>query len=255
MVATILLGFAITQFISIPEGTNQIPIGGFLLPLNVNLTTIITIAIAGMTASGTDWILRDHPALSGRSTIPHLILPAISAWTQSVILNNMANTPFKWIAFTVGGIFLLVVILAEYIVIYPEDYRKPIAMSLLTALIYSLILAFTVALDSSVQRLIVSLPAVAIVVGVLSMRVFQLQLGVDWPILPSLACLLVTSQIAATLHYLPISPLSYGLLLLSVLYFMINFTINLQQGNKPQRAAIEGVIPLLIVWAIALWIN
>lgn len=255
VVATILLAFAIAQFIEIPGGTSQISIGGIFIPVNFNLSTIITIAVAGMTASGTDWILRDHPALSGRSTLPHLLLPAITAWVQSVTLHNMGDTPFKWIAFTVGGIFLLVVIIAEYIVIFPKDYRKPIAMSLLTALIYALILALSVALASTNQRLIISLPAVAIGAGVLGMRVFQLQLDQDWPLLPSLTCLLVTSQIAATMHYLPISPLSYGLIILGVLYFTINFTINLEQGVKLRRAAIEGLIPLIIIWVVALWIN
>lgn len=255
VIATVMLAFAISQFIDIPVGSSQFSIVGIVIPLNINLSTVITVAIAGMTASGTDWILRDHPTLSGRSTIPHLFLPSITAWVQSVTLNNMADTPFKWISFTVGGIFLLVVILAEYIVIYPEDYRKPIATALLTALIYALMLVLTVSLDSSNQRLIISLPAVALGAGMLSMRVFQLQLDQNWPILPSLSCLLITSQIAATFHYLPVSSLSYGLVLLGALYFPINFTINLDQGTNPKRAVVEGGIPLLIIWLVALWLN
>jgi len=255
VIATVMLAFAISQFIDIPVGSSQFSIVGIVIPLNINLSTVITVAIAGMTASGTDWILRDHPTLSGRSTVPHLFLPSITAWVQSVTLNNMADTPFKWISFTVGGIFLLVVILAEYIVIYPEDYRKPIATALLTALIYALMLVLTVSLDSSNQRLIISLPAVALGAGMLSMRVFQLQLDQNWPILPSLSCLLINSQIAATFHYLPVSSLSYGLVLLGALYFPINFTINLNQGTNPKRAIVEGGIPLLIIWLVALWLN
>ena len=120
---------------------------------------------------------------------------------------------------------------------------------------YALILVLTVSLDSSNQRLIISLPAVALGAGILSMRVFQLQLDQNWPILPSLACLLITSQIATTFHYLPVSSLSYGLVLLGALYFPINFTINLDQGVNPKRAVVEGVIPLLIIWLVALWLN
>lgn len=255
IIATILLAFAISQFIETPVGTRQFSVGGILIPFNLNLSTLITIAVALMTASGTDWILRDHPYLGGKSTIPHLLLPGITAWVQSVTLNNMGDTPFKWIAFTVGGVFLLFVIIAEYIVIFPEDYRKPIAASSLTALIYALILALSVALASTNQRLIISLPAVGLGAGILSMRVFQLQLEKDWPVLSSLASLLVVSQIAATLHYLPITPLSYSLILLGTLYFTINFTINLEQGSRPRRAAIEGIIPLVVIWIVALWIN
>lgn len=255
VVATILLGFSISQFIQKPMAGSSIFLVGILIPINFNLSTLITIAVAGMTASGTDWILRDHPALKGKSTIPHLLLPAITAWVQSVILNNMADTPFKWIAFTVGGIFLLVVILAEFIVIFPEDFRKPIAVSLLTALTYAVILALAVALDSTNQRLIIMLPAVSLGTGILSMRVFQLQLEKDWPVLPSFFTMLVVTQIASALHYLPITPLSFGLIMLGALYFTINFTIGLELGTNPKRAVFESLIPMVIIWTIAIWIN
>ena len=255
VVATILLAFAITQFIKIPEGSSYISLAGFLIPLNFNLSTIVTVAIAGMTASGTDWILRDHPELKGRSTIPHLLLPAITAWVQSVILNNVSDTPFKWVIFTFGGIFLLVVILAEYIVIFTKDFRRPIAIGILTSLLYSIILALSVALASTNQRLIISLPALGLGAFVLGLRAFQLNLPQEWPIIPSLACMLVISQLATALHYLPITPLSYGLILFGALYFMINLTINNEQGTPLTRAVIEGVIPLFIIWLVAIWIN
>jgi len=167
----------------------------------------------------------------------------------------MANTPFRWVIFTVGGVFLLIVILAEFIVIFPEDYRKPIAISLLTALTYAVILALSVSLVSTDQRLIISLPGIGLGAGILSMRVFQLHMEREWQYLPALSCLVVTSQLAAGLHYLPITPLSYGLILLGTLYFSINFAINLDQGVIPRRAAFEGIIPLLIIWVVALWIN
>lgn len=255
VVATILLAFAITQFIQIPAGNSSLSLGGFIIPFNFNLSTIITISIAGMTASGVDWILRDHPYLAGRTTIPHLLIPAITAWVQSVILNNMAETPIKWIAFTVGGVFLLIVILAEYIVIFPEDYRKPIATALLTAFIYAMLLAFLVALESTDQRLIISLPAVGLATGILSMRVFQFQSEQEWPMLPSLVCLLVTAQFAAALHYLPISPLSHGLILTGTIYFTINFILSIDRGVSTRRSVIESIIPLLIIWLVAIWIN
>lgn len=255
VLATILLGFALSQFIQKPESGSLLSVVGILIPINFNISTLITIAVAGMTATGTDWLLRDHPGLQGKSTVPHLLLPAITAWVQSVILNNMAETPFKWIAFLVGGIFLLIVILAEYIVIFPEDYRKPIAVSLLSALFYAVILALSVALDSTNQRLIIILPAVSLGTGILSIRIFQLQLEKEWPLLPSLATMLMVTQIATVLHYLPVSSLSFGLILLGALYFTITFTIGVENGTNPRRAAVEGLIPMLLVWVIALWIN
>ena len=255
VVATILLAFAITQFINIPSGNSSISLGGFIIPYNFNLSTLITISIAGMTASGVDWILRDHPNLASRSTIPHLLIPAITAWVQSVILNNMADTPVKWIAFTVGGVFLLLVILAEYIVIFPDDYRKPFSTAILTAFIYAMLLALLVDLDSTDQRLIISLPAVGLATGILSMRVFQLQSDQEWPWLPSIVCLLVAAQLSAALHYLPITPLSLGLIILGIIYFTINFILSLNRGVSSRRAVIENIIPFLLISLVAIWIN
>jgi len=254
VVATILLTYALTQIIDTPQTPQNFSIGGFLVPFSFNFSTLITFAVAAITASGTDWILRDHPNLEDRSIIPHLFLPAISAWAQNVILNNMPNTPLKWVVFIGGGAFLFVVILSEYIAIFPEDYRRVLAISLLTALSYGLFLTLTVALESADQRLIISIPVIAVGAGILSMRVLQLQTQTEWPVIPAVASALITSQIAAALHYLPISPLSHGLFLFAVLYFIINFNTNLIAGNPIRQAVIESIVPLIIISGFALWI-
>ena len=147
VVATILLTYGLTQIIGAPQAPQNYSVGGFLVPISFNFSTLITFAVAAITASGTDWILRDHPELKDRSIIPHLFLPAIAAWAQNIILNNMPNTPLKWIVFLGGGAFLFIVILSEYIAIFQEDYRRLLAISLLTALSYGLFLTLTVALE------------------------------------------------------------------------------------------------------------
>ena len=254
VVATILLIYGLTQIIDAPRAPQNFPVGMFLIPVSFNFSTLITFAVAAITASGTDWILRDHPELKDKSIIPHLFLPAIAAWAQNVILNNMTNTPLKWVVFLGGGIFLFVVILSEYIAIFQEDYRRLLAISLLTALSYGLFLTLTVALESANQRLIISIPAIAVGVGILSMRVLQLQTQTEWPVIQAAASVLLTSQIAAALHYLPISPLSHGLFLFAVLYFTINFNTNLMSGNPIRQAVIESVVPLVIISGFALWL-
>ena len=255
VVATILLTYGLTQIINAPQTPQNFSIGGFLVPFSLNFSTLITFAVAAITASGTDWILRDHPELKDRSIIPHLFLPSIAAWAQIIILNNMPNTPLKWVVFLGGGVFLFIVILSEYIAIFEEDYRRLLAISLLTALSYGLFLTLTVALESANQRLIISIPAIAIGAGTLSMRVLQLQTQKEWPIIQAVASTLLISQIAAALHYLPISPLSHGLFLFAVLYFTINFNTNLIAGNPIRQAVIESIVPLIIISGFALWIS
>ncbi len=254
VVSTILLAFALPQLIAFPTNESNLNIGGFIIPFTFNYATIITIATAGLTASGTDWILRDHPEIRKFSSVPHLLLPALSAWVLSVTLNNMENSPSKWGALFTGGILLMLVISAEYISEFKEGYQQPLAVSLLTSLSYALFLALTISLFSGEQRLIIILPAVAIGTGALSMRTNQLHIQKGWPILESAVCLLVITQIASVLHYLPISPLSASLFLFGILYFVVNLIIGLDQKESIRLIALEVFLPLVLIFGLAIWI-
>lgn len=255
VVATIMLAYAISQAIDLPANPTPIVIGGIVVPFRFDLNFIVTLAVAGLTATGTDWIIRDHPAVSKKTTIPHLLLPTLSAWVLSISLNNLADVPFKWLVLLVGGVFLLVVILAEYFVLNPEDYRAPIGVALLTAIAYAMILALSVTLESTDQRLIVSVPAIMIGTGILSMRILQLQTSQSWPWLESIACIFFVTQTAAALHYLPLAPLANGVIVLGALFGIVNFIINLAQEVSFLRTVIESAVPFALALLLALLLN
>jgi hypothetical protein len=255
VVATIMLAYAISQAIDLPTNPTPIVVGGIIVPLRFDMNFIVTLAVAVMTASGTDWIIRDHPGVSQTTTLPHLLLPTLSAWVLSISLNNLADVPFKWLVLLVGGSFLLIVILAEYFVLNPDDYRAPIGVALLTSIAYAMILALSVTLESTDQRLIVSIPAIMIGTAVLSMRILQLQTGQGWPWLETTACILFVTQTAAALHYLPLTPLANGVIVLGALFSLVNFIINLNQEVSFRRTVIESVIPFVLSLLIALLVN
>ena len=226
-----------------------------MIPFNLSIPTIITIAVAGVTATGTDWIMRDHPTLTNKLTIPHLLLPTLSAWILSVSLNNLADVPLKWTVLIIGGVFIYLVILAEYIVLNPQDYRAPIAMAMLTAIAYAMILALAVALVSTDQRLIVLLPAIAVGAGILSMRILQLQTKLAWPVLEATACLLMIAQLATAMHYLPVTAISFGIMIMGALFSMVNFILNIEREIKFRRSLIEAAIPSILTIILAIWLN
>jgi hypothetical protein len=87
------------------------------------------------------------------------------------------------------------------------------------------------------------------------MRVLQLQTEIQWPILGSAGCLLVTTQIASALHYLPVNPLASGIIVLGVLYSAINFQVKIQQQFSLRRTVLESGIPLLLSLIFSLFIN
>jgi hypothetical protein len=208
-----------------------------------------------MTASGADWLLRDHPKLEEKSSLPHLLLPTLTAWILSVILSDLPNDPLWWVVFIVGGIFLILVILAEYIVLDEGDSRRPLAVTLLGALSFAMFLALIVSLRASNLRLVMILPAVALSSGALSVRVILLQNPDRLRVPEAVASLLIVTQLTAPLHYLPISPLSFGLILLGALYAMINFIVNTSQNESSRTLIIEPIFVLIILWGLAIWLN
>ena len=75
LLAAILLAYALSQFVNIESHIIPIQFLGVLLPVQIEFNTLVSIAVAGMTATGTDWLLRAHQRLGDKSTVPHWLLP------------------------------------------------------------------------------------------------------------------------------------------------------------------------------------
>ena len=255
VIAMILLAYALTQLISAPSRIIPISIGGIYLPINLDFSNVVALAVALITASGTDWILRDHPGLQAKSTLPNLLLPSTTSWVLYISLNNLGDSPLRWLIFFAGGLFLIAVILSEWTVLSEDSLQKPLAEILLTALAYALFLALLISVITAKQRLFISLPTIGLASIALSIRVIQLQINSQDAISLAAACMLVTTQIAAAMHYLPVQPISASLILLGTLYSTTNFSVNLEQQNSINRALLEAGAPLLLLLGIAIWIN
>jgi hypothetical protein len=92
-------------------------------------------------------------------------------------------------------------------------------------------------------------------VGVLSMRILQIQTEKNWPWLEATASMLFVVQIAAALHYLPLTPLAVGVILLGTLFSIITFIINLFHQVAFGRAVIESGITFVVSIILALFLN
>jgi hypothetical protein len=255
VIATIMLAYTLVKIVNVPSRVIPIEFLGIYIPITINFKTIIILSVAGMTASGADWLLRDHPRLEEKSSLPHLLLPALTAWILSVILSNLPNDPLWWAVFTIGGIFLILVILAEFIVIDQKDTRRTFATTILGALSFAMFLALIVSLRSSNLRLVMTLPAVALSSGALSFRVIHLQNPNQKQLPEAIASLIIVTQLTAPLHYLPISPLSFGFVLLGTLYAAINFFVNISQNEFSRNSLLEPISVLIILWGLAIVLN
>jgi len=228
---------------------------GFRLGVSINVQTVVTLLVAALTATGADWLLQDHPAIGKSNRLEHWLLPALTSWIISFPLFQLPLSPLWWAGFALGGGLLMLVLLAEYIVVDPDDVRQPPAAAGLTVVSFALYLALAVALRFSGMRLFLVLPALMLSGWLVSLRSMHLQLHGTWAFLPAAAIAVLLGQFAAALHYLPISPIAYGLVLLGPAYALTVLMVSLAEGQTLRQGLVEPVVVLLIVWGVALWIR
>jgi hypothetical protein len=65
----------------------------------------------------------------------------------------------------------------------------------------------------------------------------------------------VCIQIAAGLHYWPLSPIQFGLMLVGPLYGLTNLAINLSEDLPARRAAIEPAVVTALCWGLTFLIR
>lgn len=254
LAAAVLLTYALTRLISTPGLTLAIQLPGFYLSYPLTLGTAMTIMAAGLTATGMDWLLRSHPAFHGRSTLEHWLLPALTAFIIGVLLDSLPSGAVWWIGLAVGGVLLVSVFLAEYVAVDPGGPTYGLAAAGLIALSYTLFLLFIIALQIAGARLFLNLPAVALSGGLVSLRTLHLRLG-RWNFPWAIGVSIVSTQLAAALHYWPLTPLQTGLILLGPLYGLTALAYSLSQDVPLRSAFAEPAIILGGLWAAAVFLR
>lgn len=252
LAATILLAYALTHFLSLPAREITLQLPGFFLSFTLDLRTAVAFLAAGLTASGADWLLHDHPMLKGK-TYQHWILPALTALVIGFPLFQLPLGLGWWMLFLAGGLTLMMVLLAEYIVVDPDDVRYSLASAFLTAISFSLFLVLAIVLRKANARLTFELPAIAIAVFGLSARSLNLRTHGRWLWWESLAVAFITLQIAAAFHYWPATPVAFGLAVLGPAYALTSLFSRLAEGEPARQAVIEPLIILAAAWGGALW--
>jgi hypothetical protein len=255
LAAMILLAYALARFIDIPAKELALQLPGLYLTLQFNVRTVVAFLVAGLTASGADWLIRQHPAVKGGGTYEHWLLPGLTAWVIGIPLFQMPLGPLWWAGFAFGGAALMLVLVAEYIVVDPDDVRQPVAAAGLTAVSFALYLTLAIALRFSELRLYLILPALILAAALVSLRTLHLRLHGQWAFVQSGLIALLCGQFAAALYYWPLSAVSFGLAVLGPAYALTSLIVNLIEQEPLKIAIIEPAIVLAVVWGTALWIH
>ena len=149
----------------------------------------------------------------------------------------------------------MLVLVAEYIVVDSEDERYPMANAALTAVSYALFLILAISLQSAGIRLYLILPALILAAALVTLRSLHLRITDRWLYLPTLVIIIILAGIISALHYWPLSPVTYGLLVLGPAYSLTSLIGALTEGQPLRKAIIEPGLVLVAVLGAALWIR
>ena len=255
LTSTVLLAFALTHLIQTPGFNLDIQLPGFLFQLPLTLSTAMGLLTAGLTATGMDWLLRGHPALNGRPTYQWWLLPMLTTFVIGVPLAILPAGPTWWVAFLVTGTFLFFVFVAEYVVVDPGAPYYAISMAGLTAISYTLFFVLAVALRYGGLRLYILAPALFLAAALASLRILHLRLTGRWEYAWALGIAFVCMQVASGLHYWPLSPIQFGLMLIGSLYGLTSLAVNLGEDQPARRAVFGPAIILGLCCALAIVIQ
>ncbi len=251
LAATILLAYALTPFIRIPETELVLRLPFAVFEYKLSFNTIVSVLTALLAAAGTDWLLRSHPHLEGANLWLHLLLPALTAWTIGVPLSTLTIGLQWWAVFTMGGILLVMVFIAEYIVVDFQDARHGLATIGLTALSFALYLILAIAARTASLRLYLLLPLLMGPLALVCLRTLYLRAGSGWFVTWTFGIIAVTGQVIVGLQYLPLSPLAYGLILTGLAYALTNVAGSIQEGRSWPGLLIEPAFIMGFLWLLA----
>jgi len=255
LTSTVLLALALTRIIPSPEFNFELQLPGFFLTLPFNINTAMSLLTACLSGTGMDWLLRGHPSYKGGVTFQWWFLPTLTTFVISIPLSILPDGSAWWVGFIVSGIFLYFVFLAEYIAVNTDAPYYSISMVGLTAISYTLFFVLAVALRASEARLFLVTPALFLAASLASLRILHLRLNGSWEYAWTIGIGLICIQFATGLHYWPLTPVQFGLVLVGPLYGLVNLAANLGESIPTQRAVLEPAIATALCWGVAILIR
>ena len=251
LASTILLAYALTPFVNIPVTSLTLRLPFAVFTFSLNFSTIVSILVAALAGFGADWLLRSHPHRESKTTIDHSLLPALTAWVIGIPLSSLGFGLGWWILFAIGGILLVLIFVAEYIVVDFSDVRFGPAAGGLSALSFALFLILAISIRSTGLRLYLALPALAVPIFLISLRTLYLRTNGQWHLVWAAGITLVILQIAIGLQYLPVSPLGYGLYLVGPAYAITTAAVSIEEGRSLRSFWPEPVVVLVLLVLLA----
>jgi hypothetical protein len=219
--AIILLVNGISRFVEIPSRGFRLTVMNIQWVLEINGNLLFMLLLALLVVVGSESILRSHPALSGTSpqrkgstTAIHWILPGITAFGGSAAVNMFPPGPRWWLGLVLVTGLLILSIVGEYLALEQEGIRYDLASVGLNILGLTLLAVLLNAIHAGATRLALALPIIGVCVAAIALRLLDL-LDPQNPRKGYFAwgIGLLVSELALPLFFLPVSSVTFGLVL------------------------------------------
>jgi hypothetical protein len=258
VVAAIMLAFALTHMVIFPARLLSFNLFGILIEFLIDFGTLVNLLTAILAASGMDWLLHSHPEHQRYQKrwefIRHWILPVLTTLVLGVALRSSAGSMYWWVIFVMGNLLLIAVFIAEYNVVNVDDVRHPLAVVGLTSLSFALFLLLAMAIDSANLRLYSRLPLLGVGLMMVISRALFLRLG-KWHQVWAIIISLIILEMAVGFHYLPLSPIQYGALLVGAAYALTSIATAIEEARDQIAFWVEPIVMLAVILAVTVFWN
>ncbi|MBN2085026.1 MAG: hypothetical protein JW748_07345 [Anaerolineales bacterium] len=230
--AVILLVNGISRFVEIPSRGIRLTVWNIQWVIELNGNLLFMLLLALLVVVGTESILRTHPALSGapegqrtRGTAIHWILPGITAFGGSAAVNMFPPGPRWWFGLVMVTGLLIFSIVCEYLTIEKKGVRFDLASVGLNILGLTMLAMLLNAIHASQTRLTFALPVIAVGVAAIALRLLDLlESGMSIRKYFASGVGLLVAELALPLFYLPVSSVTFGLVLTLATHTVVGVT-------------------------------
>jgi len=255
-VSLILVGLALSRVVELPAGKGPVFLSLTVLgsPLRLELSKAWLVAplLAGLACAGTDSILRSHP-LSRGSTFAFWILPGLATLLAAIFLPWAPAWPYWLGGLALTGLFLPLVVVAEYHTVDPSDPRYNLARLGLNVAAYLIALVLFALIYRTRTRALLSATATLAGSGLLALELLRgTQQSLRRTGLHALIVGLIMGEVVWALNYWRMGSATAAMFLLLTFYVLTGLSQQAILGRFNRRVLLEFGLVALVGLALLL---
>jgi hypothetical protein len=259
LLAITLLSVALFRFVELPSlNWGDVEILGSPLGFNFGGSTLLSLLVVGLVATGTLSIVQEHPLRESRERplLFALITPSTGALLVSIFLVQATTWPIWLAALVLGGLTIGLLVHLSYQALSPKSSTYPGARTLLNVVNYLMgFVLFSLSLGQQ-ERALVTAPAIFVLSGLLATELLSATgAKTSQVLLYGGTIALLESELAWVLGYWPISTWTAATMLTLGLYIWSGIGYQHLLGRLTQRIILEFALIGLLMFMLVLWIR